>query len=69
MRTAVGFIMLVAYFSRSLLIKGGVYFNNDECKAACWLCLVNSMQRVIGQCKYKIGAAHLEQGWPYAIWN
>jgi hypothetical protein len=49
MQVAVGFIMLVAYFSRSILIKGGVYFNYDECKAACWLCFVNSKWRIDGQ--------------------
>ncbi len=34
-------VMLAAYFCQSPLIKGRVYFNNDESKAACRWCLIS----------------------------
>ena len=42
-------IILAAYFSRSLLSRGGVYLNNDDCIAASKLSLINSKCHIIGQ--------------------
>ncbi len=48
MPVCVGLIMLAAHFCQSPLIKGQVYFNNDECKAACRLCVISTKWRLIG---------------------
>ncbi len=49
LQTSFGFIILAAYINRSLLSKGGVYLNNDECKAASKLSLINSEWHIISQ--------------------
>ncbi len=75
MRTAVGLIWWVAYFSRSLLlIKGGVYFNNDEYKAYARCALLLQGGTLLVSVNIKSAYAlktwlNLEPGWPYASWN